>query len=113
MVPQLKQFELLLGSGVEKAQSLLSLFEGVGNELGLLGRIWLTISRFEEGFVETFGQYSDMGRALIDTIAALHKSGYAAVRVQQIANKSSTLLKGLNASGGSKQTSVLQHVLGC
>lgn len=73
---------------------MLAEFEFLGNELGLLGRIWLTISRFEEGFLETFGQYSELGRGLTYLIAALHKSGYAAVRVQQICNKSGTLLKG-------------------
>ena len=93
-MPKLKQLELQLNSTVELTQKFTNLFEGVGNELGLLGRIWLTIARFEEGFIESTGQYTDAGRALIDAVAVLHKSGYAAVRVQQICNKSTALLRG-------------------
>lgn len=94
MVPKLKQYELSLNTCVEKAQSFATNFETVGSEMGLLGRIWLTISRFEEGFVETVGQYSPIGRSCIFATTALHKSGYAAVRVQQISAKSCALLKG-------------------
>jgi len=95
MIPGLKQLELLLGAAAEKAHAYSTVFEGFGNELGLLGRIWLTISRFEEAAMESLRQSSEFGEPTSQMVNILHKSGYAAVRAQQICSKSSTLLKGL------------------
>ena len=95
MVPKLKQLELHLSGIVEKSQNFMTLFADAGNEMGILGRIWLSVSRSEEGFIEFSGQHSDLGQAVIAEINAMNKSGLAAIRAQQICDKSAEVLKGL------------------
>jgi len=110
MVPRLKQLELILSDLVEKSVSFGNLFEEVGEDLGLLGRMLVTIARFEEDFVESLDYLSPFTRELNFVAKIMQKTGFACVRIQQISKKQGTVLRGrLNPL--SEELSILPAVL--
>eukprot|EP00210_Caulerpa_lentillifera_P004766 g4550.t1 len=93
MVPSLKQFESQLTELVEKSINFGNLFEEIGEDSGLLGRICVTIGKFEEEFVESVDYLSPFAKELMFLGKILQKTGYACVQIQQICKKQTTVLR--------------------
>jgi len=94
MVPKLKKLETSLSDSTGKSEKFATLFQEVGEELGLFGRILVTISRFEDEFRESRSELDSFGFDLTILAKVLLKSGYTCVRLQQASNKQATVLKG-------------------